>query len=127
MIRSLTGWWGVVLDAPNAAELAGFYSRLLGWRIGRSDDTWATIEPPSGRAYIAFQTSEGYEPPVWPPEDDEQQMMMHLDVGVEEVEGAVRDAVELGARVAEYQPQDDVTVMLDPAGHPFCLYADEPD
>jgi len=22
------------------------------------------------------------------------------------------------------QPQDDVRVMLDPAGHPFCLFAD---
>jgi hypothetical protein len=26
--------------------------------------------------------------------------------------------------VAAYQPQDDVRVLLDPAGHPFCLYAD---
>jgi hypothetical protein len=24
--------------------------------------------------------------------------------------------------VADHQPQDDVRVMLDPAGHPFCLY-----
>jgi len=24
--------------------------------------------------------------------------------------------------VAAFQPQDDVRVMLDPAGHPFCLY-----
>ena len=31
-------------------------------------------------------------------------------------------AVELGAEEAEFQPQDDVRVMLDPAGHPFCLY-----
>jgi len=23
------------------------------------------------------------------------------------------------------QPQADVRVMLDPAGHPFCLYTDE--
>jgi hypothetical protein len=24
--------------------------------------------------------------------------------------------------LAEFQPQDDVRVYLDPAGHPFCLY-----
>ena len=30
----------------------------------------------------------------------------------------------LGATLAEFQPQDDVRVMLDPAGHPFCLYLD---
>lgn len=27
-----------------------------------------------------------------------------------------------GARQAAYQPQDDVRVMVDPAGHPFCLF-----
>jgi hypothetical protein len=32
-------------------------------------------------------------------------------------------AESLGARVAEHQPQAGrVTVMLDPAGHPFCLF-----
>jgi hypothetical protein len=35
---------------------------------------------------------------------------------------AVADAVEVGATLAAYQPQDDVRVLLDPAGHPFCLY-----
>jgi catechol 2,3-dioxygenase-like lactoylglutathione lyase family enzyme len=29
---------------------------------------------------------------------------------------------EGGPTLAEYQPQDDVRVLLDPAGHPFCLY-----
>jgi hypothetical protein len=33
--------------------------------------------------------------------------------------------VALGATVAAYQPQDDVRVVLDPAGHPFCLYLDD--
>ena len=28
----------------------------------------------------------------------------------------------LGAQEADFQPQDDVRVMFDPAGHPFCLY-----
>ena len=37
---------------------------------------------------------------------------------------AVAEAAALGAREAEFQPQDDVRVMLDPAGHPFCLYLD---
>jgi hypothetical protein len=29
-----------------------------------------------------------------------------------------------GATLADYQPQDDVRVHLDPDGHPFCLYLD---
>ena len=27
-----------------------------------------------------------------------------------------------GATLPSFQPQDDVRVCLDPAGHPFCLY-----
>ncbi len=49
-------------------------------------------------------------------------MQLHLDVQVTDLEGAVDDAVALGATVAELQPQADVRVLLDPAGHPFCLY-----
>ena len=37
---------------------------------------------------------------------------------------AVEDALGKGATLAEHQPQDDVRVMLDPAGHPFCLCMD---
>ncbi|HSZ43609.1 MAG TPA: hypothetical protein VK817_26890 [Trebonia sp.] len=33
----------------------------------------------------------------------------------------------LGAVVAGFQPQEDVRVLLDPAGHPFCLYLDKED
>lgn len=48
---------------------------------------------------------------------------MHLDIAVEDVAAGVDYAVSLGARVAEHQPQQGrVTVMLDPAGHPFCLF-----
>jgi hypothetical protein len=37
----------------------------------------------------------------------------------------VSDAVALGAQVASFQPQDKVRVLLDPAGHPFCLCLDD--
>ena len=49
-------------------------------------------------------------------------MQMHIEVEVEDLAAAVEHAIELGATPAEHQPQDDVRVMLDPAGHPFCLY-----
>jgi hypothetical protein len=45
--------------------------------------------------------------------------MMHFDIEVEDLDEAVADAVARGARVAEFQPQDNVRVLLDPAGHPF--------
>ena len=37
----------------------------------------------------------------------------------------ILDAVGVGAEVAAFQPQSNVRVMLDPAGHPFCLYTDD--
>ncbi len=120
--RSGSASWGVVLDAPDARVLAHFYERLLGWRIGTDDPEWATLAAPDGVAYLGFQTSPEYVRPVWPPTDRAQQPMMHLDVEVDDLETAVAHAVSVGATPAEYQQQAHVRVMLDPAGHPFCLY-----
>ncbi|HEX2195513.1 MAG TPA: VOC family protein [Actinomycetota bacterium] len=120
--RSENGWWGAALDAPDAPALARFYARLLGWRVDKEEPDWATIAPPSGVAYIGFQTSREYVRPVWPPAPGEQQMMMHLDFEVDDLKAAVEDALAAGATQAKHQPQDNVRVMLDPAGHPFCLY-----
>ena len=49
-------------------------------------------------------------------------MMIHLDIAVEDLDAAVAWARESGATLAEHQPQDRVRVVLDPAGHPFCLF-----
>lgn len=117
-------YWGVVLEAPSAPNLAHFYADLLGWEIFSEDDQDATISPPDGVAYLGFQTSAEYVPPVWPPAAGEQQMMLHLDFEVEDLPTAVEHALELGATEADFQPQDNVRVMLDPAGHPLCLYTD---
>jgi len=119
-----SGWWGVVLDAPDAPALARFYAHILGWPVASEEPGWATITQPETTSYIAFASAEGYVPPVWPREEGAQQMMMHLDIGVSDLEAAVADAVEHGASIASYQPQETVRVMLDPAGHPFCLYLD---
>jgi len=115
-------YWGVVLEVPDAAALAHFYAELLGWEVAKADADFAAIAPAEGVAYLAFQTSPEYVPPTWPAAADAQQMMMHLDFEVSDLAAAVGHAIELGAREARHQPQPDVRVMLDPAGHPFCLY-----
>jgi hypothetical protein len=126
--RTKTQWWGTVLDTPDPEALAGFYERLLGWQRGSGEEGWATLKPAGGVAYLAFQRSPEYVRPVWPPEEGQQQMMLHLDLAVDDVELAVAEAIEAGATLATFQPQDDVRVMLDPDGHPFCLYLDtDPD
>jgi catechol 2,3-dioxygenase-like lactoylglutathione lyase family enzyme len=122
--RSRTDWWGVVLDAPDGLALAHFYARLLGWPVTKQEGGEAAIAVPGTSSYLAFQSEPQYVPPVWPAAGGHQQMMLHLDIAVDDLPAAVADAVGLGATVAEYQPQDDVSVLLDPAGHPFCLYLD---
>lgn len=122
--RVRTEWWGVVLDAPDGIALARFYSAVLGWPIAKEDPGGAAIAVPGTSSYLAFQSAADYVPPVWPAARSRQQMMMHIDVAVDDLEAAVADAVELGATVADFQPQDDNRVLLDPAGHPFCLYYD---
>lgn len=120
--RSQAAYWGVVLEAPDASALAHFYKRLLGWKIAKDESDWATVSPPDGVAYLACQTSPEYEAPVWPPVEGQQQMMMHLDIEVDDLDAAVAHALEVGATLAAHQPQEDVRVLLDPVGHPFCLY-----
>lgn len=122
--RSRTDWWGIVLEAPDGAALARFYASLFGWPIAKHDDDGAAIAVPGTSSYLAFQSSPTFVPPAWPSAGGRQQMMMHIDVAVDDLAAAVADAVELGATVAEYQPQEDVRVLLDPVGHPFCLYLD---
>ncbi|HSU73460.1 MAG TPA: VOC family protein [Terrabacter sp.] len=127
-LRTTKHWFGVVLDAPDASALAHFYQRLLGWTFYKDTPDWATLAPSETAGYnLSFQTEPSYVRPVWPSEPGEPLMMLHLDLEVDDLEVAVAYAVEVGASVASFQPQEDVRVMLDPAGHPFCLYVDTVD
>lgn len=115
-----------VLGTPDPQGLARFYLDLLGWRYrddDHSDPTWVVLKPPGGGTGLSFQLEEEHEPPSWPTRRGTQQMQLHLDIGVDDLERGVARAEELGARQAEWQPQDDVRVMHDPAGHVFCLFA----
>lgn len=123
---------GPVLDSGDAIGLARFYERLLGWAIVEQEgprpcyppqDGWAKLRAPDGSMKLEFQWDERYVPPMWPTTGGEQQTMMHLDIEVDDLEAGVAWAIAAGARMAEHQPQHDVRVMLDPARHPFCLFA----
>lgn len=112
----------MVLDAPDVAVLTRFYSELRGWPIWKQDDEGSALDLGEGVAYLAIQHNPAYVRPTWPAEPGAQQMMLHLDFEVTDLGAEVARAVELGAELPEFQPQKDVRVLLDPAGHPFCLY-----
>ncbi|GII85078.1 glyoxalase [Sphaerisporangium siamense] len=113
---------GTNIGAPDARELADFYRRLLGWTVTASEPDWVKLTPPGGGPSLSFQTEEGYARPVWPAGSGDQQMMMHLEIQVDDLAAATAHALAAGATLAGHQPQDDVRVCLDPAGHPFCLW-----
>jgi len=112
----------VVLGAPDARALGGFYRRLLGWEVTSDEPGWFQLRPPGGGVALSFQDEPHHVPPVWPPEPGAQQMMLHLDLRVADLDAAGAHALACGATLAGHQPQDDVRVFLDPAGHPFCLF-----
>jgi predicted enzyme related to lactoylglutathione lyase len=115
---------GVVLDAPDARALAEFYRRLLGWTVTEDEPDWITLTGPDGGAKLSVQTESAYARPTWPAGPGDQQMMMHLDIKVDDLDAAGAHAVAVGAVLAQFQPQERVRVYLDPAGHPFCLFLD---
>jgi catechol 2,3-dioxygenase-like lactoylglutathione lyase family enzyme len=120
---SRSDWWGPVLDASDARALGHFYRDLLDWELVVETDNHCILHPRDGGvAYLATQAAAGYVRPTWPNAEGQQQIMSHLDFEVSDLGEAVAHAIELGARQADFQPQDDVRVMLDPDGHPFCLY-----
>ncbi|WP_203989898.1 VOC family protein [Sphaerisporangium rufum] len=111
-----------VLDTPDPHGLADFYRRLLGWEIESDEPEWVTLRPPGGGAGLSFQTERAYVRPAWPAGPGDPQMMMHLDIEVDDLAAAGAHAAAAGATLADFQPQDDVRVYLDPDGHPFCLW-----
>ncbi|KAB1947034.1 VOC family protein [Brevibacterium linens] len=106
----------VTLDAPNAAVLGEFYSSVLGWPIAYTDENYAMLTGPSHA--LGIGTIPDYQRPSWP---DDGHKQFHLDLAADDIQAAADRCVELGATRAEPQPGETWVVLLDPAGHPFCI------
>lgn len=124
-------WTTVTIDCAlgDAERVGRFYAELLAWEITARDGAgWLQLRDPAGGIGLNVQGEAGYRPPVWPERAGEQQKMLHFEVLVDDLAEAVRLALRAGGSEASPQPPDrDQTrlrVMLDPAGHPFCLFVD---
>lgn len=114
----------VILECRDMDTLVNFYSGFLGWPVVYRDAEFVRIQSPDNPTGIAVQYAEDYLPPAWPSQTGKQQMMAHLDFGVDrkDLQGALDRALSLGAKAAETQyGGDEWITLLDPAGHPFCL------
>ena len=110
---------GVTLDCADPRALARFYQEMTGMELGYNADGFVALTGGSG-CDLGFQRVDGYRAPRWPGQVVPQQF--HLDLGVEDLDAAEKLALGLGAVRPDHQPGGDRwRVLLDPAGHPFCL------
>lgn len=105
----------VIIDCPDPAGLAAFYSELIGLPVTYRSADFVVIAENDTTSGFAFQLAPDHQPPQWPDPDYPQQI--HLDVMVDNMAEAVPQVLALGARPAAAGDH----VYLDPAGHPFCL------
>jgi len=119
---SAVKWCALTVDCADdqAAEqtLRHFYLEALDGELVRGGTVRAR------GLLLIFRRVEGYKAPTWPASDTP--MQMHLS-GWSTTWRAVARLEDLGASLADHQDPDDpaLRVMLDPAGHPFCVIADD--
>jgi hypothetical protein len=109
----------LTLDCAEVTPVADFWKAALGYeQLAGDGDSYAMLGNGSGPA-LGFGKVEGYQPPGWPNEGGSKQF--HLDLAADDVDAETERLVSLGATLADPQPGETWRVLLDPAGHPFCV------
>jgi catechol 2,3-dioxygenase-like lactoylglutathione lyase family enzyme len=109
---------GVSLDAEDPAKLADFYRQLLGLDLYLESDDFVALR--GAGILVTAQRVEGHVRADWPSGPAPKQL--HLELAVDDLDAAELTALELGATRAIEQPAPDRwRVLIDPAGHPFCI------
>jgi predicted enzyme related to lactoylglutathione lyase len=109
--------FGVVVDCEDPSRLASFWQSLVGGVIDSRADSadWKQIHIAAGLTYLAFQRV---------PERKGGKNRVHLDYLVDDLDEAIRRAIELGA-TTEGSTYQELTnrfqVMRDPEDNEFCL------
>ncbi|MDT0610134.1 VOC family protein [Streptomyces lancefieldiae] len=111
----------VTFDCPDPAELARFYGEALALPVVHSTDDFVLLGgAQDGAAGLGFNRLADYRRPTWP--DPAQEKQAHIDLGVDDLDAAEARLLALGATKPDFQPAPDRwRVLLDPAGHPFCV------
>lgn len=109
----------VTFDCLDPRALAQFYHHAVGLPISKESDDFVLLGKLDGTG-IAFYRLATYKRPTWPAPEVEKQA--HLELGVDDIDEAQVRLVALGASVPDGQPAaPDRRVLIDPAGHPFCI------
>lgn len=105
------------IDCADPKAEGEFWAAALGWELVAAEESYALVA--DGERRLGFGKVEGWRAPGWPNTSGTKQF--HLDLAVEDPEAAVEHFVSLGAMRPDHQPGEGWVVLIDPAGHPFCL------
>jgi hypothetical protein len=111
---------GVTIDCDDPVATASFYAQALVGIMSHEDETGAQVRLADGQLLL-FRHVVGYRRPTWP--SQELPIQLHFEYYVDDVRNAEAQLERLGATTADFQDKHDadLIVMLDPAGHPFCI------
>jgi len=109
----------VTIDCPDPVQLALFYQQFLGGTLYSSNNDFVVLSSDSD-VRLDFQRVPNHQPPPWP--NRAAPRRRHLDFIVDDLDKAEIHLLGAGAALADFQPgRHRFRVLLDPAGHPFCL------
>jgi hypothetical protein len=108
-------WIALTLDCADAQSqerLRTFYAEALGGEVVEGSVRTRGL-------LLSFQALPNYKRPTWPA----AVAHVHFEWAVRDLDAAVARLLDLGASLAEHHDPKDLgmRVMLDPAGHPFCV------
>ncbi|MDN6815168.1 MAG: VOC family protein [Corynebacterium variabile] len=110
----------VTVDCSDPVAQAEFWSELLGGEVAVATEEYSMVVwPGTGHPALGFGHVADYVPPQWPNPNGSKQF--HLDIAATDIASAEKRALDLGARLADPQPGETWRVLIDPAGHPFCI------
>ena len=121
----------IVVDCAQPARLARFWSAVLDdYRVAPYDDAELArlrslgIDDVEDDPTVLVEPASGRGPRLWfqlVPEPKRVKNRIHLDVRTDDYHAELARLIDLGARTADTQANDDLTVLHDPEGNEFCL------
>ncbi|HWC81631.1 MAG TPA: VOC family protein [Pseudonocardiaceae bacterium] len=115
--------FAITIDGPDPLELANFYQKITGGELLTGNDDFIVLAI-EDNVRLDFQRVANHQPPPWP--DPTTPRRIHLDFRVDNLDQAQTQLLNLGAVLPPFQPGGQrFRVLLDPAGHPFCIATKE--
>lgn len=108
----------LTVDCDDAKAMVQFYTDAFG---GSADPDFPHLDCVRiDGLLVLFRELDGWARPIWPGSS----IQMHLEIYVDDLQESEARLLGLGAsKPAAQNPADpDLVILIDPAGHPFCIF-----